>query len=93
MNKLSQVPESHFGKPLKIQVKLILNCPRAHAITYTNHLLTSLTQLTTGVLIGVLIEDLLLILRIKSDTITGDHASCDESLKFDHSLEYYTTIP
>jgi len=25
-------------KTLKIRVKLILNCPRAHAITYTNNL-------------------------------------------------------
>ena len=27
----------NFVKTLKILVKLILNCPRAHAITYTNH--------------------------------------------------------
>ena len=26
-----------FGKTLKIGVKLILNCPRAHSITYTNN--------------------------------------------------------
>ena len=30
-------------KTLKIRVKLILNCPRAHAITYTNHLHTELS--------------------------------------------------
>ena len=28
----------NFGKTLKIRVKLILNCPRAHAIKYTKHL-------------------------------------------------------
>ena len=27
----------NFVKTLKIRVKLNLNCPRAHAITYTNH--------------------------------------------------------
>ena len=27
----------NFGKTLKIRVKLILNCPRAHAITYTKY--------------------------------------------------------
>ena len=29
-------PKGNFVKTLKILVKLILNCPRAHAITYTN---------------------------------------------------------
>ena len=39
-SKFSKLPESrsdegNFVKTLKILVKLILNCPRAHAITYT----------------------------------------------------------
>jgi len=29
----------NFVKTLKIRMKLILNCPRAHAITYTNIIL------------------------------------------------------
>ena len=40
-SKFSKLPSSlrdsgNFVKTLKIRVKLILNCPRAHAITYTN---------------------------------------------------------
>ena len=39
--KVSKLPSSlrnsgNYVKTLKILVKLILNCPRAHAITYTN---------------------------------------------------------
>ena len=90
INKLSQVAESHFGKPLKIQVKLILNCPQAQSITYTKHRLISLTQLTTGVLIGQ---------RFMANCpgklghiITGNHASYDEGLKFDHAIRIYGFI-
>ena len=43
-SKFSKLPSSHrdssnFVKTLKTRVKLILiiNCPRAHAITYTKH--------------------------------------------------------
>ena len=33
---LSLLDSGNFVKTLKIRVKLILNCPQAHAITYTN---------------------------------------------------------
>ena len=41
-SKFSKLPSSfrdsgNFDKTLKIRVKLILNCPRALAITYTKH--------------------------------------------------------
>ena len=44
ISKFSKLPSSlrdsgNFVKTLKIRVKLILNCPRAHAITYTNIIL------------------------------------------------------
>ena len=90
INKLSQVVESHFGMPLKIQVKLILNCPRAHAIIYTKHRLISLTQLTTGVLIG---QRFMAYCTDKlGHIITGNHAFYDEGLKFDHSIRIYGFI-
>ena len=38
----------NFVKTLKIRVKLILNCPRAHAITYTNWLFHVVALLTTA---------------------------------------------
>ena len=51
-SKFSKLPSSlrdsgNFVKTLKILVKLILNCPRAHAITYTNpRAATSLPKVT-----------------------------------------------
>ena len=35
--QVSEATRAIFLKTLKIRVKLILNCPRAHAITYTKH--------------------------------------------------------
>ena len=66
-----------YSKSLLLQVKLILNCPKAHAITYySKRPLTSLTQLTTGVLIG---QRFMAYCTGKlGHIITGNHASCEE---------------
>ena len=67
--------------------ELILNCPRAHAIIYTKHRLISLTQLTTGALIG---QRFMASCPGKlGHVITGNHASYDEGLKFDHSIRIF----
>ena len=70
--------------------ELILNCPRAHAIIYTKHGLISLTQLTTGVLIG---QRFMAYCTDKlGRIITGNHVSYDEGLKFDHSIRIFGFI-
>ena len=80
----SRSDSGNFEKPLKIRVKLILNCSRAHAITCTKLRLTLLTQLTTGLLIGQRFTAYCM--GKLRHIITGNHASYDPWLKFDHTI-------
>ena len=84
-------------KTLKILVKLVLNCPRAHAITYTNHknynflacdwfrrVLFSTNSLAKLLLDSLLLDSLLLD-SLLLDSLLLDSLLSDSSISQSHS--------